>query len=108
MLDGCCMQIQYGEVTYDTTFEDYTMLTGNVVSLGMGAIICAVWSFIAPENYDFVSMREIRMTDTAEDGEMGFTKVCGTPRLQSQVPKACNAAVTSFQVPLYNTQVRLH
>ena len=24
------VQIKYGEVTYDTTFEDYTMLTGKL------------------------------------------------------------------------------
>ena len=55
------LQVKYGEVTYNTTFEDYTMLTGNVVSLMMGGIICFVWSMIAPEDYDFVSMRQIKM-----------------------------------------------
>ena len=68
-------QAKYGEVTYNTTFEDYTMLTGNVVSLMMGGIICFVWSMIAPEDYDFVSMRQIKMVDEKEDGDMGFTKV---------------------------------
>ena len=51
------------------------MLTGNVVSLMMGGIICFVWSMIAPEDYDFVSMRQIKMVDEKEDGDMGFTKV---------------------------------
>ena len=69
------LQAKYGEVTYDTTFEDYTMLTGNVVSLMMGGIICFVWSMISPEDYDFVSMRQIKMVDMKEDGDMGFTKV---------------------------------
>ena len=69
------LQAKYGEVTYDTTFEDYTMLTGNVVSLMMGGIICFVWSMVAPEDYDFVSMRQIKMVDVNEDGDMGFTKV---------------------------------
>lgn len=27
------LQIKYGEVTYDTTFEDYTMLTGKTPAL---------------------------------------------------------------------------
>eukprot|EP00891_Asterochloris_glomerata_P004751 jgi/Astpho2/4751/Aster-00301 len=65
---------KYGEVTYNTTFEDYTMLTGNVVSLMMGGIICVVWSLFSPEDYDFVSMRQIKMVDMKEDGDMGFTK----------------------------------
>lgn len=69
------LQVKYGEVTYDTTFENFTMLTGNVVSLGMGGIICIVTSFIFPEDYDFVSMKQIRMTDEHLDGDMGFAKV---------------------------------
>ena len=69
------LQIKYSEITYETTFEDYTMLTGNVVSLAMGAIICGVWSLIFPEDYDFVSMKNIKMLDIAEDGDAGFTKV---------------------------------
>lgn len=51
------------------------MLTGNVVSLMMGGIICVVWSLFSPEDYDFVSMRQIKMVDMKEDGDMGFTKV---------------------------------
>ena len=75
-LPSCCpLQVKYGEITYDTTFEDYTMLTGNVVSLMMGGIICYVWSMISPEDYDFVSMKQIKMVDMDEDGDMGFEKV---------------------------------
>ena len=51
------------------------MLTGNVVSLMMGGIICYVWSMISPEDYDFVSMKQIKMVDMDEDGDMGFEKV---------------------------------
>lgn len=69
------VQVKYSEITYDTTFEDYTMLTGNIVSLAMGGIICGVWSLIAPETYDFVSMKNIEMLDVAEDGDLGFQKV---------------------------------
>ena len=69
------LQIQYNEVTYATTFENYTMLTGNIVSLGMGGIICIVTSLIFPEDYDFVSMKKIRMLDEDLDGDMGFSKV---------------------------------
>ncbi len=54
------------------------MLTGNVVSLFMGGIICAVVSFIFPEDYDFLSMRQIKVMDVAEDGDLGFAKVSHT------------------------------
>lgn len=67
-------KIKYNEVTYDTTFENYTMLTGNVVSLGMGGIICVVTSLTWPEDYDFVSMKQIRLLDDNVDSDMGFSK----------------------------------
>ena len=51
------------------------MLTGNVVSLFLGGIICMVVSFIFPEDYDFLSMRQIKVMDVAEDGDLGFAKV---------------------------------
>ena len=54
------------------------MLTGNVVSLFLGGIICAVVSFIFPEDYDFLSMRQIKVMDVAEDGDLGFAKVSQT------------------------------
>lgn len=31
MSEYAVLQIKYGEVTYDTTFEDYTMLTGKLL-----------------------------------------------------------------------------
>ncbi len=57
------------------------MLTGNVVSLFLGGIICAVVSFIFPEDYDFLSMRQIKVMDVAEDGDLGFAKVSHTLQL---------------------------
>merc|ERR1712130_702134 len=68
-------KIGYGEVNYNNTFEDYTMLTGNVVSLVMGGLICYVWSMISPENYDFESMKHIKMIDDEDaGGHHGFTE----------------------------------
>lgn len=51
------------------------MLTGNIVSLGMGGIICVVASLIFPEDYDFVSMKQIRMLDDDVAGDKGFAAV---------------------------------
>ena len=72
---GIFLQVKYGSITYETTFENYTMLTGNVVSLFLGGLICVVVSLIFPEDYDFISMKQIKMLDEAEDGDKGFTKV---------------------------------
>ena len=81
------LQIKYNEITYDTTFENYTMLTGNVVSLGMGGIICLVVSLIAPEDYDFISMKQIKMLDDDVGGSKGFTQV--STHILSDRVKAC-------------------
>lgn len=82
----CSLQIKYSVVTYDTTFENYTMLTGNVVSLGMGGLICMITSLIFPEDYDFVSMKQIRLLDDNVDSDMGFTKVGLSPPLPPHAP----------------------
>lgn len=53
------------------------LAAGNVVSLVLGALICVVWSLIFPENYDFESMRHIKMIDSEDTGDahFGFSKV---------------------------------
>lgn len=47
------------------------------MSLVLGGLICAVWSLIFPEDYDFQSMRKIKMIDSEDTGEdhFGFSKV---------------------------------
>ena len=47
------------------------------MSLVLGALICVVASLIWPDNYDFVSMKNIRMIDSEDtgDGMHGFSKV---------------------------------
>ena len=56
---------------------DTLCTAGNVVSLVLGALICVVVSLIWPEDYDFVSMKQIRMIDSEDtgDGMHGFAKV---------------------------------
>jgi len=36
-----------------TTFDNYCMLTGNIVSIGMGGIIAVTGSLVWPEDFDF-------------------------------------------------------
>lgn len=79
------LQIKYNEISYDTTFENYTMLTGNVVSLGMGGLIALVASLIWPEDYDFISMKQIKMLDDDVGGSKGFTTV-SAPNLSPLAP----------------------
>jgi Na+/proline symporter len=43
----------YGSITISTTFNDYPMLAGNLVSIGVGAIIAIGSSIIWPADFDF-------------------------------------------------------
>ncbi|KAK9819508.1 hypothetical protein WJX74_001443 [Apatococcus lobatus] len=60
--------VGYGGVNQDALFEDYVMLTGNIVALGTSGIITISWSLIRPDNYDFISMRNIPLLEDADLG----------------------------------------
>ncbi|CEQ41433.1 SPOSA6832_03140 [Sporobolomyces salmonicolor] len=45
----------------------YPMLTGNVLSIGVSAIICTVGSLIWPENYDFEETRRLHTYSEASE-----------------------------------------
>ena len=49
----------YPEITISTSGENYPMLAGNLVSIGVGGISVLVWTFFKPENYDFEGTRSI-------------------------------------------------
>ncbi|KDQ15297.1 hypothetical protein BOTBODRAFT_174141 [Botryobasidium botryosum FD-172 SS1] len=60
-----------GVINVVTSGDDYAVLTGNLVSLGVGGIICVVTSLIWPENFDFDITRAINnhpMTPLVEEG----------------------------------------
>lgn len=42
-----------GTVTIDTLGGDFPMLAGNVVAIGLSAVVCIVVSYIKPQNYDW-------------------------------------------------------
>jgi len=86
-------EIEYGEVTVDTTGENFPMLAGNVVAICMSGIICTVYSLIFPHNFEWSKLKEIPMieqdgsADLAESGEdseegllgaLRFTVIYGT------------------------------
>mmetsp|Transcript_67 Transcript_67/g.264 ORF Transcript_67/g.264 Transcript_67/m.264 type:complete len:658 (+) Transcript_67:35-2008(+) len=50
---------QSGMVTIDTLGKNEPMLAGNLVAIFLSAIIVVVGSLIAPQNYDFESMKNI-------------------------------------------------
>ena len=59
-----------GEVTIATLGGDYPMLAGNVVAIGLSALVCIVVSMIKPQNYEWAMMKEIPTLE-ADDYEYG-------------------------------------
>ncbi|KAJ5526669.1 hypothetical protein N7513_010828 [Penicillium frequentans] len=58
---------QYGVLTVTTTGDNYPMLAGNVAALLSPVIISPVLTLIfGSQNYDYVSMRQIRRVDDSE------------------------------------------
>ena len=56
---GTTAALNNGVITVETTFQDYPMLTGNLLSICIGGIITVVWSLIKPENFDWAATRAI-------------------------------------------------
>ncbi|BGP23557.1 hypothetical protein JCM10295v2_002455 [Rhodotorula toruloides] len=56
-----------GAVNMATTFQDYPMLTGNVLSIGIASIIAFTGSLIWPENYDWVETRALHAHTEASE-----------------------------------------
>ncbi|KAK7062641.1 hypothetical protein VNI00_000129 [Paramarasmius palmivorus] len=54
-----------GVINVTTSGGDYEMLAGNLASIGVGAIIATVTSFIWPDNYDFESTRAMNRPEPA-------------------------------------------
>lgn len=56
---GITAKLNNGVINVETTFEDYSMLTGNLLSIGVGGIITIAWSLIKPEDFDWEVTRAI-------------------------------------------------
>lgn len=52
-------KLNNGVISVDTTFGDYEMLTGNLLSIGVGGIITVVGSLIWPADFDWEITRAI-------------------------------------------------
>ena len=55
----CTAKLNDGVITVATTFQDYPMLTGNLLSIGISGIIVISWSLIRPANFDWDITRAI-------------------------------------------------
>ena len=57
-----------GSVTVETAQQDYPMLIGNVISLGLSIIISLTGTYIWPENYSFDETRALHAhTEASEE-----------------------------------------
>merc|ERR1719191_1644198 len=60
--------MQSGEVSIDTLGKNEPMLAGNVVAIGSSGIIHALFSLAKPQNYDYQTMKEIKMLEDDQRG----------------------------------------
>merc|ERR1712072_1362975 len=49
---------KHGSVDLDTLGEDYLMLAGNVMAIGMSGIVCTVMSKMNPQNFDLATLKD--------------------------------------------------
>lgn len=71
-LSGCALgiitwlsvtSIEYGRVNLDTTGRNAPMLAGNLVSIFTGGAVHAVCSILWPQNYDWVTTKQITVVE---------------------------------------------
>lgn len=86
----CTAKLNDGVINVETTAQDYCMLTGNLLSIGVGGIITVVWSLVRPANFDWELTRAINqkaapgaipattITNTTEDGVSPATSASGS------------------------------
>ncbi|BGP14775.1 hypothetical protein JCM10213_004287 [Rhodosporidiobolus nylandii] len=56
-----------GELNMTTTLQDYSMLTGNVLAIGVGGLFSVIGSLIWPENYSFEETRALHAYNEATE-----------------------------------------
>ncbi|KAI8912741.1 Sodium:solute symporter family-domain-containing protein [Gorgonomyces haynaldii] len=64
---------QFGEITLDSTFGDYPMLTGNLVSLFASGIVTVAISMMKPDNFDWSKFDTLSRVEDAEDAKIEFS-----------------------------------
>lgn len=64
---GTTSALNNGTISIETTFQDYPMLTGNLLSIGIGGIITIGWSLVRPANFDWEITRAINCGIAEQD-----------------------------------------
>ncbi|SCZ88311.1 BZ3500_MvSof-1268-A1-R1_Chr2-1g04327 [Microbotryum saponariae] len=86
-----------GKITIDTTFQDYPMLTGNLLALGVSCIIAFSTSWIWPENFDWEITRAIHSErdhfETAPVKDVDVVEAEGSDKKETEAesPKVASA-----------------
>lgn len=57
-----------GEVTVATLGGNYPMLAGNLVAILLSGFIHVCWSLASPQNYDWQSMKDIKLIEDDQSG----------------------------------------
>ncbi|CAM9183676.1 unnamed protein product, partial [Hapterophycus canaliculatus] len=56
-----------GEITINSTGQNYPMLTGNLIAICFSGIVCTVVSLADPDDYDWESTRNIAMVEVDDN-----------------------------------------
>lgn len=91
---GITHALNDGVINVQTTFGDYEMLTGNLLSIGVGGIVTVVWSLVAPADFDWEVTRAINApTSTVETEGTGAS----TPELVDEKYLGATPTVASAE-----------
>ncbi|WVQ83382.1 hypothetical protein IAT38_005523 [Cryptococcus sp. DSM 104549] len=74
---GITSSLNDGVINVETTFGDYEMLTGNLLSIGVGGIITVAWSLVRPCDFDWDITRRINCKE-----DFTLTTESSTPPVQ--------------------------
>ncbi|KAJ9106422.1 hypothetical protein QFC21_001568 [Naganishia friedmannii] len=55
-------KLNNGVINVETTGGDYEMLTGNLLSIGIGAIVSLTWTYLRPDDFDWEITRNMAIT----------------------------------------------
>ncbi|KAJ9094654.1 hypothetical protein QFC19_007867 [Naganishia cerealis] len=58
-------KLNNGVINVETTGGDYEMLTGNLLSIGVGAIVSLTWTYLRPDDFDWEITRNMAITGHA-------------------------------------------
>lgn len=61
--------LMYDELSLKSTGHDVPLLIGNLTSLGVGAFVVVVGSFLKPANFDFQATKNLKQLDEKEESQ---------------------------------------